>query len=588
MAGVVLGAGAIGASSAEAATFQVTNLNDTGAGSLRQAIDDSNAAAGADTITFQSGLSGTINVASEMHANDDLTIDGPGPSVVTLDGGDSTSILRVATGYTTDLSVSGLTLTNGHTTYGNGGAIYAKGSLTLDDVVVSSSYAKSSGGGAWLEGNDLIVTDSRFSGNEAGYTGGGFGADGSRNAGPGPITITGTTVTGNESSYSGGGIALYDSYHQVSIDTSTITNNEITSTSTTSQRDGGGIWFEDTYSGATTVSNSTVSGNSGARGGGGVSFGENFYDTANVVNSTVTGNEAEYGGGIHFNDDYNAQFELDNSTVTGNTAADGGGGIWRGYAVSTYSHPTSALDVSSSVVSANSSTTGGNDFGVSPDATGDLTLGNVLAGDVSGVTYTADPAGSNIIGADPKLGPLANNGGPTQTMLPDAASPLVNAGLANGLTKDQRGEARTIDYPGVPNSHGSDGTDIGAAELGIPAPPDNSVTDPYLEIASPQEQGKKKVKVKVVAGAGEDVTGQVWGKIFVGKGNAVMKTAKVPVASGQRVTITVKPKKNKATKRILKALANGRKVTAKLKGKLADAAGNEYQKDLEAELEPKK
>lgn len=576
----------VGASEAQAATFQVTNLNDSGPGSLRKAIDDSNAAAGADTVTFQSGLSGTINVLTGMYANDDLSIEGPGASVITLDGADNTSLLRVATG-PVDLSVSGLTLTNANSPSRYGGAIYAFGSLTLDGVVVTSSYAGLGGGGAWLVGNDLTVTDSRFSGNEAAFTGGGLGADGG--SGTGAISITGTTVDGNNSQYSGGGIALYDNQNDVLVDNSTITDNEVTGL--VGQRDGGGIWFEDTYDGTTTLSNSTVSGNSSPTAGGGVSFGETFYADARVINSTITDNEAETGGGIQFNDtDGAGMFELDNSTVTGNTATEGGGGIWRGYFYGSGIGTESPLDVSSSVVSGNSSTSGEDDFDENPNATGDLKLGNVLAGDVSGVTYTADPAGSNIIGVDPKLGPLANNGGPTQTMLPDATSPLVNAGLANGLTKDQRGEARTVAYPDVPNTHGSDGTDIGAVELGVPTPPtppDTKVTDPYLEIDIPQVQGEKKVEVKVTAGAGEEANAEVWGKIFVGKGNAVMRTALTPVSSGQRTTLTVQPKKRKATKRILRALANGRKVTAKLTGKLADEAGNEYTKDLEARLKPK-
>ena len=56
------------------------------------------------------------------------------------------------------------------------------------------------------------------------------------------------------------------------------------------------------------------------------------------------------------------------------------------------------------------------------------------------------PTGSNIFGLDPQLGPLANNGGPTETHLPSISSPVVDQGSAPGnLTTDQRGEARTVD-----------------------------------------------------------------------------------------------------------------------------------------------
>src|SRR4051812_35106425 len=70
---------------AAAATFTVTNLNDSGAGSLRAAIVSANTAAGADTVTFQSGLTGTITLTSgEIAITDDVTITGPGAASITV------------------------------------------------------------------------------------------------------------------------------------------------------------------------------------------------------------------------------------------------------------------------------------------------------------------------------------------------------------------------------------------------------------------------------------------------------------------------------------------------------------------------
>jgi hypothetical protein len=70
-----------------------------------------------------------------------------------------------------------------------------------------------------------------------------------------------------------------------------------------------------------------------------------------------------------------------------------------------------------------------------------------------------------ITGVDPQLGPLQNNGGPTQTMLPSDTSPLIDQGkAASGLTADQRGDPRTVDN-GKSKPPGGDGTDIGAVEL---------------------------------------------------------------------------------------------------------------------------
>ncbi len=79
--------------------------------------------------------------------------------------------------------------------------------------------------------------------------------------------------------------------------------------------------------------------------------------------------------------------------------------------------------------------------------------------------------GSNLLGVDPQLGPLGDNGGPTQTMAIAATSPAVNKG-AGVLTTDQRGQPRPVAYPGVPFSAaaGANGADIGAFELQAPPP----------------------------------------------------------------------------------------------------------------------
>jgi hypothetical protein len=83
------------------------------------------------------------------------------------------------------------------------------------------------------------------------------------------------------------------------------------------------------------------------------------------------------------------------------------------------------------------------------------------------------PAGSNIFGVDPQLGPLDDNGGPTFTHLPATTSPVIDKGNApSGLVTDQRGEARTSD---TDPANANDGTDIGSVELpsgtGPPTPP---------------------------------------------------------------------------------------------------------------------
>jgi hypothetical protein len=657
---------AVLAPDAHAATFEVTNLGDSGAGSLRDAIDQANGAAGADTITFQSGLSGTIAVAGQMDVTDELTISGPGPGAITLDGGDATRILY-ASGVSS-VSISGLTLTDGSTPSDGGALAIYGGAALLDNLTVTSSSADR-GGGVFFGSNDVTVNDSRFSDNYASYTGGGLATDGYFGIAPDDaLSITGSTFTDNEAEDAGGGISLYDSYVDVEVAGSTISGNVVAGDGG-AYENGGGIWFEDTYDGyATTLRNSTVSGNSAPDAGGGVSFGENFYGLTSVVNSTVHGNDAALGGGIQFADITNTEFTLENSTVTGNSATDSGGGVFRGYA--TFGNSVSPLDVSSSVVSGNTATVGGADFAASPNASGDLTLGNTLVGDTTGVTYTADPPGSVLVGVDPQLGPLTDNGGETETRLPAPTSPIINAGLANGLTVDQRREVRTVLFPGVPNTLGSDGTDMGAVELA--APPDTVITsgpaegekittddatfafagspgaataklqckldsepfadctspktfddlsegshtvafravnsegtpdptpatrtfrvkdvveDPFLKMKDPQLQEGSKIRLKVKAGAGEDVTAIASGRIKLKHGNAVELESE-KVAAGKRVTLVLKPERGSGgNRRIKAALRAGREAVALIGGRLIDDGGNKYKEKLEAELKLKK
>ena len=72
---------------AGAATFTVTNTDDAGAGSLRQAILDANGNVGPDIIDFGPAAAGTITLADHLpHVSDDVDIQGPGADVLTVDG----------------------------------------------------------------------------------------------------------------------------------------------------------------------------------------------------------------------------------------------------------------------------------------------------------------------------------------------------------------------------------------------------------------------------------------------------------------------------------------------------------------------
>ncbi|MBB5208124.1 choice-of-anchor Q domain-containing protein [Chiayiivirga flava] len=484
-AAALTAADALLAQHASAATFEVNSLADGPADAcdatctLRDAITLANADAAADTIEFSAGLTGTIVLASEIPVQQPLTIAGPGAAQLALSGGDANRILNIDTDTPGDaIGISGLTLQDGLATGDNGGAILSSDvSLTLTDLVLSGSHADGAGGALAMNDGTLVMSRCRIENNSAGYIGGGIGFDGFSGGSSTGITISDSIISGNTSVASGGGIALYDVYTgPVRVERSTISGNTTTGGGGGKGggvADGGGLWIEDAYD-ATTVHlvDSTFSGNTAAGAGGGISFGENFYALNEVVNSTIVGNTAEAGGGINFADidsKTGDTFVLRNSTVTGNTATATAGGVLRGYS-NPYSNTNTELAIVSSVIADNTAPTAP-DIGTSGEVTGELTIGHSLVRDLVDVVYTEAPAGSVLTGVDPLLGPLADNGGPTLTRLPQPGSPLLDAGLAGDLVTDQRGETRTIDVAGIDNAAGSDGTDIGAVEAFVNSAP---------------------------------------------------------------------------------------------------------------------
>jgi fibronectin-binding autotransporter adhesin len=195
------------------ATFIVTNLLDNGsAGSLRSCINQANSTSGADTIVFDEGLTGTINLGSAgntLLVSDNLTITGPGAANLHISANNNFRHFYVAGGRS--LSVSGLTLAAGFANgsyggYGYGGSIYTEGHLTVSGVTFSGNRADYYGGAIFFNNGApvaITVNDSTFTGNSAYYWG---GAIYSYASGPGSaFAVTGSTFSGNTAQYGGGG-----------------------------------------------------------------------------------------------------------------------------------------------------------------------------------------------------------------------------------------------------------------------------------------------------------------------------------------------------------------------------------------------
>jgi hypothetical protein len=204
-----------------------------------------------------------------------------------------------------------------------------------------------------------------------------------------------------------------------------------------------------------------VSGNTGTSYGGGIGVyrpGKPSVISASTISgnhSPSAGGSSGYAGGINV-DTYDAHpLKIVGSTISGNDATKLGGGL-HVYSQSGYG----PVELDDTIVAGNSAPTG-------PDISGPANSAFSLIQNTSGATVSETVPGSDLTGVDPQLGPLQDNGGPTQTMALAPTSPAVDKGAAFGLNADQRGVQRPIDFPSIPNSSapGADGSDIGAFEL---------------------------------------------------------------------------------------------------------------------------
>ncbi|MBI9050988.1 MAG: sortase [Anaerolineaceae bacterium] len=468
-----------------AATITVTNTNDSGAGSLRQAIAD---AANNDTITFSAGLSGGTIVLGiiALTLTESVTIDGSAlASPITISGENSGwSVFNIQPDTTVNLDSliitkgrgnnwedggaiynEGILTVSNSTFSGNsggkqGGAIYNTGTLTINHSTLSdnllSDEPTSKGGAIYNESGSLTINDSTFSYNVASTGGGIYNYYGT-------VILNNSTLSDNRSNYDDGG-GIFNVYGNVTVDDSTFSANVASEV-------GGAIYNEGTLN----VDNSTFSGNVAGVGGGigndgnlsvsNSTFSDNFanfggggidnWGTLNVNNSTFSANSAGYylGGGGIFN---TGTLTVNNSTFFANTSSQKGGGIHNYYQSATYN---GTATINNSTFSANSADeSGGGIFNNatlnysnsilanSPTGEDCYNDGGTIGTNTNNLVESQVDCGTPAVSTDPLLAPLAENGGLTQTMVITSGSPANSAGDdATCEATDQRGVSRPKD-----------------------------------------------------------------------------------------------------------------------------------------------
>jgi len=396
----------VGSRPAGATTYVVTTLFDLSGtsvtvtdGSLRAAILYADNHAGT-TITFTPGLSGTILLGYNLPPlTADMTITGPGASVVAVDGRLKFQPFAIHAGVTATLS--GLTIQSGGNPFGtiDGSGVFNEGNLTLIGYTLTGNTSNAFGGGIYNFGDALTLIGCTLTGNSSKGGGGGVYNYNGR------LALTDCTLAGNIAE-SGASTTCYGG--GVCNNSGTLTLTGCTLNDNTAF-DGGGVYD----SGTATLTGCTLTGNEALNIGGGVC---NFGLTT-LTGCTLTGNSSKGGGGV-FN--YVGTLTLTGCTLTGNTAAaDGGGGV--------YNLGTATL--TDDILYGDSASVSGAEFSGTINAT---------YCDIAGLPATPD--GTHNFGADPLLSALGSYGGPTQTCALLPSSPCLGAGSpVSGHTADQRG-----------------------------------------------------------------------------------------------------------------------------------------------------
>ena len=432
----------------QAATITVTNKNDSGPGSLRQALTIAN---DGDRIIF--GVTGTIMLTSGgLLIAKNVAVSGPGSNQLSIDGNQAVLAFGIFPGKTA--TISGLTIRNAET-----GVWNEQGTLAVSNCGVTNAYD-----GLYNHEGTLNVSNCVLSSNTdlglysyegittvsncvvTGNSSGGLVNDGPHNGptppnspvgSPGSMTIADSMISDN----SGPGVSNVASFL-------TVLNSTLSGNSAGQAMNGAGIMSGPLFKtpADATIINTTISGNSAPGSGGGVEGG---YWGVTIINSTISGNSAgDSAGGVSGN----FFVRIMNSTISGNSAGNIGGGI-----------ATSGAELTNSTISGNSAASAGGIYYVQGPFTTTSEISNTIfnAGALGenivnngatvishGYNLSSDDGGGVLngpgdqINTNPLLGPLQNNGGPTFTHALSPGSPAIDAGDPNFAPppiNDQRG-----------------------------------------------------------------------------------------------------------------------------------------------------
>lgn len=402
------------ADDAAAKTFTVSSKRANGKGTLRKALKQAERHKGSDRIVFRSRLSGKVKLRGDVKVRGPLKVVGPGRRGLMVRGSDAGSELVFEPPFRKKPRATRLTISD----------------LSLERVALRAQGGRSS---------DLRLIDSRLSGGGIDFT----GVENDGSYGNAKLRIAGSTVQG----FAQAGVQVDSNYDQGSrIERSVIRGNgtgvviftasaTIKNSTVSGNSLGGGV-LASSY-GFAGITKSTISGNKvvsdsdsdRVSSGGGV---DAFYESfARISNSTISGNSADgpgsVGGGIY------GSASVTSSTVTGNSAERGGGIFSAPDAFGT----DGVDDISDSIVAGNAASTGAD-----CDGNPDSGPPNSNGGNVFGPGGCGTPTASDLLTERPRLGPLADNGGPTFTHELQHGSPAINHSGKTEIETDQRGVRR--------------------------------------------------------------------------------------------------------------------------------------------------